>query len=243
MKQIIEAIAILTILLFQKESIYAQMAVHETSLEDVIPSNSCIPMNIADSIFGYFKTNSLFIWNDENNCEDRANAICILLDRWHVPNCKGWVLSGRLLGRDNGSFKPVKILHGSSTDSITWSHHITAAIPICVNNQSIFFVIDPATQAGPLAMADWANSVMCTPSGYYFLKLGNDVDVNYKQTIKKESWWTRSDLNYKYTMEGLCGYNGASHIGRKEIRRNQEKIQQTTLQFEQLAKPSFLPNQ
>lgn len=226
-KKTITTILLFTIIIAS----FGQNAKHYDFLEDAIPDKPCINKDIADSIFVFFKNNPLFLWSDHNNCEDRANGICILLDKWKVPNCKGWVIKGSILN------KPEK---GMLKDK--WGHHITAVVPVCVDNITKFFAIDPATQKVPVLLEVWADSVSLKPTCYFFNKLGEYVDVDYNLGDKMlaTSWQKRDKTNYEWTMQGLTGYNGGNLGGKIKIKLHKKRTLETTDKFEHLTKPAFL---
>lgn len=224
-KKILTTFLFLTIVIAS----FGQNAKHYDLLEDAIPDKPCITMAIADSLFDFFKNESLFIWTDHNNCEDRANAICLLLDKWKVPNCKGWVIEGSILNQpDKGLLKD------------GWGHHITAVVPVCVDGITKFYVIDPATQKAPVLLEVWAESVSLKPYCYFFKKLGDNVDVIYKlgDKMTKSSWDKRNPNNYKHTLQGLAGYNGGNTWG--VLTMWTHNMKKTRNRFEQMQNPSFL---
>ena len=58
-------------------------------LSDDIDLQKVITKIEAEVIFNFFKKSILFRWHDANNdCEDRANAICILLVNGKFPTIK-----------------------------------------------------------------------------------------------------------------------------------------------------------
>src|SRR5690349_11477726 len=92
---------------------------YEPNLSDEIITNHAVTKDEANSIFQFFKNSSLFRWQDANNdCEDRANAICILLDHWKIPNYKGWVFSGSFLKNNGGGLTNL------------WNYHVAASLPV-----------------------------------------------------------------------------------------------------------------
>src|SRR3954467_8202746 len=106
----------------------------DPSLSDPVSIHSGIEKDHAERLFHFFKTNKLFRWSDANNdCEDRANAICILLEEWQIPNFKAWVFAGAYLKKEEGSL--IKL----------WNYHVAALLPVSENGNTVFYVIDPAT--------------------------------------------------------------------------------------------------
>ena len=68
---------------------------YDHSLSDIAETDKAITKQEAEKFFIFFKNCKPFRWTDaNNNCEDRANAVCILLDKWNIQNGKGWAFSG-----------------------------------------------------------------------------------------------------------------------------------------------------
>jgi hypothetical protein len=106
---------------------------HARSLSDEILSGNAITKQVAEKLFVFFKNCPLFRWADANNdCEDRANAICILLDQWEMQNGKGWVFSGYV-------FKKTGFLKN------LWKYHVAALLPVREGDEVTYYIIDPAT--------------------------------------------------------------------------------------------------
>src|SRR5438874_12862021 len=108
--------------------------VYETYLSDVAIDTRTIGREEAEKLYNYFKNNPLFRWSDANNdCEDRANAICILLEEWQIPNFKALVFAGSYLKNEKGTLINL------------WNYHVAALLPVSENGNTVFYVIDPAT--------------------------------------------------------------------------------------------------
>lgn len=198
------------------------------SLSDEIEKGSGISKEQAALLFAFFKNCSLFRWSDANNdCEDRANAICILLDEWNIPNYKGWVFSGYV-------FKKIGYLKNM------WKYHVAAAIPVTEEGKLICYIIDPATSDSLIKVEDWASNVTDNPHSYYLLKSGRVYIFPAK--IGKDKWYKRNMRNYKWTMQGVSGINGVSTKGKAQLRFNKRKVLRTITLFNDLrkSKPSFL---
>lgn len=201
----------------------------EQSLSDEIKTGNPVSKDVAEKLFTFFRDNSLFRWSDANNdCEDRANAICILLDQWNIPNCKGWVFSGYV-------FKKIGYLKN------LWKYHVAAAIPVQEENEIHFYIIDPATTNAMLKIEDWAANVTDNPHSYYLVKSG-DVYIFNGKKIEKDNWYERNKRNYNWTIQGLSGINGLSSKGRAQLSFNKKRVLQTRHQFNELRKtrPLFL---
>jgi len=191
-------------------------------LSDIVLDTKTITKEQAEKIFDFFKNNSLFHWSDANNdCEDRANAICILLKDWNIPNYKGWVFGGAYLKQQEGSLVNL------------WNYHVAAALPVMENNQIYFYIIDPATSPVLEHIAIWADKVTNYGSSYYLIK-----DSNYYifPTCKlfRDNWHKQNQQNFKWTIQGLAGINGVSKIGQAAVAFNKNRIRNTEKKFQKL---------
>ncbi len=180
------------------------------SLSVEIKTGFDVSKDQAERLFSFFKDCRLFRWSDANNdCEDRANAICILLDEWNIPNYKGWVFSGYV-------FKKIGYLKNF------WKYHVAAAIPVIEEGEVIIYIIDPATTKSIKNIEDWAGNVTDNPHSYYLLKPGK-VYI-FPKKISKEPWYERNKRNYNWTIQGLSGINGLSTKGKAQLRFNKKKF-------------------
>src|SRR5687767_1313390 len=103
----------------------------EPSISDTVLNDAALTKEVANQLFHFFKECSVFIWqNSSNDCEDRANAICMLLDKWGVGNYKGWVFSGAFLKKDDGCLKNL------------WNYHVAALLPVKEGGDMKFYIID-----------------------------------------------------------------------------------------------------
>lgn len=197
-------------------------------LSDDTKTYSGISIVQAEKLFSFFKDCPLFRWHDANNdCEDRANAICILLDEWNIANCKGWVFSGYV-------FKKVGYLKN------LWKYHVAASVAVMEADAVTFYIIDPATSDSLIKIEDWAANVTDNPHSYYLLKSGNFYI--FPKKIAKDKWYERNKRNYNWTIQGLSGINGVSTKGKAQLRFNKRKVLKTRNSFNELrkSKPSFL---
>ena len=204
--------------------------VYNIVFSDIVPEDSVIKKTVAESLFNFFRENTLFRWQDANNdCEDRANAICMLLDQWQVPNYKGWVFSGNFLLNIEGSLIN------------NWNYHVAAIVPVEENGAVNFYVIDPATLPGVDTILNWASNITDVPFCHYLIKW-SDYYIFPKEKIKKDNWHKRNSQNYKWTMQGLSGINGVSKIGKAQICFNKSRIKRTEERFKHLLRnpPDFL---
>ena len=198
-------------------------------LSDNIVSDNTITLEKAELLFAFFKNCPLFRWSDANNdCEDRANAICILLDEWKIQNCKGWVFSGYV-------FKKIGYLKN------LWKYHVAAAVLVRQGNEMNTYIIDPATSASLLSIEDWAANVTDYPHSYYLVKSGR-IYIFPSRKMKKDNWYHRNKRNYNWTIQGLSGINGVSTKGKAQLRFNKRRMVKTKEMFMELLKnkPAFL---
>lgn len=193
--------------------------IYEPMLSDIILDTKTIEKEEAQKIFDYFKNNPLFRWSDANNdCEDRADAICILLSEWKIPNYKGWVFGGAYLKREQGYLMNL------------WNYHVAAALPVNENGEIAFYVIDPATSSQLEHISVWAEKVTDVSSSYYLIKDGSYyIFPPYK--LYRDNWYRRNRQNFKWTIQGLAGINGVSKSGQAAVLFNKHRIENTLKKF------------
>jgi hypothetical protein len=193
-------------------------------LADDLTVTKTLTKTEVELLFNFFKNSSLFNWKDANNsCESRANAICILLDQWNVPNYKGWVFSGQFLKKEKGYLKNC------------WNYHVAAAIPVQEESSIDYYIIDPSTSEKPELISNWAANVTAEGCSYYFIKSGATFIYRLKK-IQKDNWFERNKENYKWTIQGLCNINGVSGKGKAQLRFNKNRILNMGNKFKRLAK-------
>jgi len=188
-----------------------------------------LTMLAAQEIFAYFKNSSLFRWSDANNdCEDRANAICILLEDWGIPNYKAWVFSGYFMNKGFGNL------------TNRWNYHVAAALAVQHENKIGYYVIDPATSKELADIETWALRVTASGNSFHFIKHG-DYYIFPGRKIEKDNWHKRNKRNYNWTMQGLGGINGKSSKGKAQLAFHKKMVRRTEEKFKQLKnqKPSF----
>jgi hypothetical protein len=204
--------------------------VFEQALTDELVTPVALSMDKATRLFDFFKACSLFRWTDANNdCEDRANAICILLDAWKISNYKGWVFSGYFYRKENGSLRN------------KWNYHVAASVPVMNNGEVEHYIIDPATTTMLVAVKDWAGIITEQPLCYHFIK-HSKYYIFSSEKVEKDNWHKRDKRNYRWTMQGLSGINAVSSIGKAQLIYRKEKVKRTELAFNKLRcePPSFL---
>lgn len=194
----------------------------EYYLSDEISLYNVLTIEQANKIFHFFQHHWLFKWADaHNDCEDRANAICILLDQWRIPNYKGWVFSGNFLKGEQGSL--IK----------SWNYHVAAVVPVGIDNVVYHYVIDPATLIQTETIDFWAANVTEFPYSYYLVKYGNYY-IFPAEFIQRDNWHWRDSENLRWTIEGLAGINGVAPDGEFYISTNKKIIEQTRIEFNKL---------
>jgi hypothetical protein len=195
-------------------------------LSDELAVDKSIPRDEADRLFNFFKSCELFRWSDANNdCEDRANAICLLLDAWHIPNYKGWVFSGYFLKRENSNL------------TNNWNYHVAALLPVQENDEIKYYIIDPATADHLITIEDWASIVTHSPFSYHVIKSA-DYYIFPSNKIEKDKWHKRDKRNHRWTMQGLSGINGVSSVGKAQLSFKKHRVKRTEMLFNKLKEQS-----
>lgn len=203
--------------------------VFDTSLADDELYGIALSMDMALQVFEYFKASPLFRWSDANNdCEDRANAICILLDSWGISNEKAWVFSGYFRKKEGALVN-------------RWNYHVAAALPVTVENRIDYYVIDPATSPYLITIENWALQITESGTSYHFTKSGL-VYIFPAGAIKKDNWHKRNVRNYRWTMQGLSGINGVSPHGKALLAFDKQRAKKAEKAFTHLKnnKPVFI---
>jgi hypothetical protein len=184
--------------------------------------DSALTKEQGGNLFQFFKECPLFRWQDANNdCEDRANAICIALDAWNIPNYKAWVFSASFLKRGNGCLKN------------NWGYHVAALIAITEGGGLRFYVIDPATVATLEPIEVWANNATETATSYYCITTG-DTYIFDPGNIRPDTWYRRNRQNYKWTIQGLAGINGVTRTGKAQLVFQKARIRKCEDKFQEL---------
>ena len=202
----------------------------EYKLSDAAGVNNTVLKSIAEELMVFFATHPLFKWAySHNGCEARADALCVLLEEWGIPNYKAWVFSGRYLKSHVGELKQ------------NWKYHVAASIPVMENDQLIHYILDPATSPGLQNLYDWAANVTDYAHSYHFLKEAQFY-IFHDKKITQTNWHGRNRRNRKWMILGLANVNGLTARGKAEVIFNKGRIKNTAAAFERLKKqkPSFL---
>lgn len=229
-------IFIACLLIFYGVMGYAQNEKFYEQISTPIDESKFVDSTTAKNVYTFFKTSGLFKWHDYNNCEDRANAISILLDAWQMPNYKAWVFSGQFLTKDNGLL--------TNRYGVRWKYHVAVCLPVKVDGQLKFITIDPSTTEDAVDVAFWANNVTDKKNSYYFLTPSNKYIWGGKgKNISQHSFFDRNKTNYEYTIQGLAGFNGLNKKDRIKMKTTsgRNKLMQTETSFNNMKnnKPSF----
>jgi hypothetical protein len=204
-------------------------AIFSHYLSDELNDSKHITKECAESIFNFFKQNKLFRWRDANNdCEDRANAICMLLDYWNIPNYKGWIFSGYFYKKQAGSL------------TNNWNYHVAALLPVSEDGGIKYYVIDPATAETLTTIDLWAHNICYIPYCYYFIKHSHYY-IFPSRKIEKDNWYKRNKRNFSWTIQGLSGINGVSSIGKAQLSFKKALVKAADRSFNKLkqTKPEF----
>ena len=204
--------------------------IYNIVLSDIVSQDVFAKKETAENLFTFFKQCPLFRWQDANNdCEDRANAICMLLDHWKVPNYKGWAFGANFLMRTEGYLVN------------NWKYHVAALIPVRDGEAVNFYVVDPATLKNTDTILNWASNITDIPFCHYLIKWSHYY-IFPEGKIERDNWHKRNRQNYKWTVQGLSGINGVSKTGKAQICFNKRKIKKTEDRFRHLLHnaPDFL---
>jgi hypothetical protein len=197
-------------------------ALYEASLSHPVIPGYAIAKQEADRLFSFFQNFPLFRWADaQNDCEDRAHAICMLLDSWNVPNYKGWAFSGAYLKRTTGSLVNL------------WNYHVAAALPVYEGSGITIYMIDPSTGHQLMSLHDWATMITEAECSYYLVRKNDDY-IFHQTTIKWDNWYKKNKQNYKWTIQGLAGINGVTTTGKAQLVFNKGRIKKTEKAFKKL---------
>ncbi len=189
---------------------------------DELDMGKGIHLNDARLLFDYFSQSPLFRWRDgHNDCEDRANAICILLDAWGIPNYKGWVFSGFFIKKNLGS-----LIHA-------WNFHVATLLPVLTQKGMTPYILDPSTSNELQTVESWAREITAFGKSFYFIKKSS-LYIFPPGKIEKDNWYPRNKRNYNWTLQGLSGINGRSSIGKAYLTFNKKKLKRTEELFKSL---------
>ncbi len=178
----------------------------------------------AEQLFIFFKQHRLFNWKNANNgCEGRADAICVLLDEWDIPNYKGWVFGGAYLKNHVGELKQ------------NWNYHVAAVVPVMQDGLVLHYVLDPATSNSLLLIEEWAAAITQLPHSYYFTRQSHWYIFPNKY-ISTSKWHSRNKQNRKWMIQCLAGINSLTATGKAKLCFNKIGLRNTLSAFKQMKK-------
>lgn len=197
-------------------------ALYEAPLSTPVNEATAVTKEQANQIFAFFQQHPLFRWQDkQNNCEDRAHAIGLLLTHWGLPAYKGWVFGGAYLKKTTGSLLNL------------WDYHVAPALPVLENEKVESYIIDPATTAVPVTLHNWADAVTADECSYYLVRRSSDY-IFCPPVITPFNWHSSNKQNFKWTMQGLAGINGVSQAGKAQLVFQKKRIARAEKGFRKL---------
>lgn len=204
-------------------------ALFDASLSVPIDPINTVTKEQVDELFSFFQHHSLFRWQDkQNNCEDRAHAIAILLNHWGIPNYKGWVFGGAYLKKTTGNLMNL------------WNYHVAPALPVMEYGVVELYILDPATTNKAVTLYNWADAVTVDECSYYLARPGSDY-IFCTPVITPDNWHPADKQNWKWTMQGLAGINGVRPTGKAQLVFQKKRIAATEEAFKKLmrSKPIY----
>jgi hypothetical protein len=203
----------------------------EYQLSDDIDNSKTVSRQQAETIMLFFAKHPLFSWtNSHNGCEARADAICVLLQEWGIPNYKAWVFSGSYLKNHVGGLKQ------------NWNYHVAPMLQVMEDGKLIQYLIDPATSGAPQTIQHWAAAITEYPHSYHLIKEAYWYIFSDKK-ITRNNWNSRNPQNRKWMIQGLAGINGLSAKGKAQLVFNKSRIKKISASFEKLKKKSPVEDQ
>jgi hypothetical protein len=197
----------------------------DSALSDIDFPGHGITKERAEQLFLFFKAHVLFNWKNSNNgCEGRADAVCLLLEEWHIPVYKAWVFGGAYLKKNHvGELKQ------------NWKYHVAPVLPVQEDGQIAFYVLDPATANTLQSIEEWAAGVTLLPHSYYCTRQAHWY-IFPDKNISTKKWNTRNKQNRKWMIQCLAGINGLTATGKARLIFNKTRIKNTLSAFKQAGK-------
>ncbi len=178
----------------------------------------------ADQLFTFFEQHPLFNWKNANNgCEGRADAICVLLDEWGIPNYKGWAFGGRYLKNHVGNLKQ------------NWKYHVAPVVSVHHDAEIIDYVIDPSTADSLKEIGQWAADITALPHSYYCVR-ESCWYIFPSKDFATEKWNPRNKQNRKWMIQCLASVNSLTAAGKAALCFNKVRLKNTAAKFERLKK-------
>jgi|GEM_PF-636243 len=189
---------------------------------------STVSKKQAEELFIFFRRHPLFNWKNANNgCEGRADAVCVLLDQWNIPNYKGWAFGGAYLKNHVGELKQ------------NWKYHVAPVLSVQEGGEIIDYVIDPSTGSSLQQIEEWATAITQLPHSYYCIRKACWY-IFPSKNISRLKWNIRNKQNRKWMIQCLAGINSLTATGKAELCFNKVRVKKTSAAFEKLknTKPS-----
>jgi hypothetical protein len=182
----------------------------------------------AERLFGFFKQHRLFNWKaSHNGCEGRADAVCVLLDAWGIPNYKGWVFGGAYLKKHIGGLVN------------NWNYHVAPVLLVEEEGAIIHYTLDPATGDSLQRIEEWAAGVTQLPHSYYFTREAHWYIFPHTN-IGRSKWHSRNRQNRKWMIQCLAGINGLTATGKAKLSFNKAVLKRVLAAFEREKKKNPL---
>lgn len=192
-------------------------------LSDITLRNT-VPKQQAEELFNFFSQHPLFNWKNANNgCEGRADAICVLLDEWKIPNYKAWAFGGAYLRNHVGQLKQ------------NWKYHVAPVLSVEENGEIIDYVIDPATGSALKRIEDWAADITLVPHSYYCIRNAQWYIFPAKN-IRKLKWNLRDKQNRKWMIQCIAGINSLTATGKGQLSFKKKYLENVSSAFRKLKK-------
>jgi hypothetical protein len=199
-------------------------ALLDSSFSDINFQRRTLTKKQAEELFNFFKQHPLFNWKDANNgCEGRADAVCVLLDEWDLPNYKAWVFSGAFLKNHIGELIQ------------NWKYHVAAVVAVEEDGQITDYVLDPSTANCLRSIDEWAAGITLLAHSYYFIRQSQWYIFPSKD-ISTSEWNARNRQNRKWMIQCLAGINSLTATGKAALCFNKAGLKHTAVMFEKLKK-------
>jgi hypothetical protein len=196
----------------------------DINLSDINFPHNTVSKKKAEQLFIFFKQHTLFNWKNSNNgCEGRADAVCLLLEEWDIPNYKAWVFGGAYLKKHIGALKQ------------NWNYHVAPVLPVQEAGQIIYYVLDPSTANALQPIEEWAAAITQLPHSYYFTRHSHWY-IFPDKNISNAKWNTRNKQNRKWMIQCLAGINGLTDTGKAMLSFNKARIKNTLSAFNRAKK-------
>lgn len=210
-------------------SLLLPKALYEAQLCSPVDATNTVTREQVNNVFSFFRGHPLFRWQDkQNDCEDRAHAIGLLLTQWGLPNYKGWVFGGAYLKKTTGNLLNL------------WDYHVAAALPVAEAGHTELYIIDPATTDGAVTLYAWADAVTADECSYYLVRQSSDY-IFCPPVITPFNWHGSNKQNFKWTVQGLAGINGVSQTGKAQLVFRKKAIAKTQKAFKELMRSNPFP--